>query len=640
MEFIKSQFRNAKKLNPSWSNENKIFALALYKRGPRSYRFLRHFLKLPSRTTLHNFFKHIPFDSGINLQLFEKLKIRVQKMDSKNKICKLIFDEVALSTNLTYSRSTDKIIGYEDLGSLGRNKNLANHALVFMVQGLCSGWKQPISYYFVKDTVKSQNLKFLITEVITELQKIGLKIVCTVCDQAATNVEAINLLKTESNVEPLRPYFFINLQQVICFYDVPHLLKSTRNALLKYTIYYEEIKKAKFLYLRKAYEHDKNRRFQTLRKIRECYLYVNKYRHLKMKVSVAAKTFSASMAAALETMVDCNQMSCEALETAYFVQDLNDLFDSFNSTGIKINKCNPRLRCALTSNSCHWNFWENMKLKIKTWQFFNEKSGQIKEDMPFKHGWLNNIEAIKMLWNVCNKADFKFLRTRMLNQDPVENLFAVIRQYGAGHNNPNCFQFISTLKTTILNNLISNKSYSENCEKDEGKIWDNLRNFLSQKEILTPSVNESVNELLTLQVPTFDKNNAFSDGYDLQALTYVIKKLKKSFNCDSCKTTLTTENLNQSHIFTLYKEYDKKLRLNYATENVCLCVAEIFDAVVFYLDKCGEINNIIHKMEATIVNKVNFNWITCNMHKNEIKKDILYLTIKLVVFKTTYSKKI
>ncbi|CAH1383823.1 unnamed protein product [Tenebrio molitor] len=109
-------------------------------------------------------------------------------MDSKNKICKLIFDEVALSTNLTYSRSTDKIIGYEDLGSLGRNKNLANHALVFMVQGLCSGWKQPISYYFVKDTVKSQNLKFLITEVITELQKIAFVKVNSQCITKIYNI--------------------------------------------------------------------------------------------------------------------------------------------------------------------------------------------------------------------------------------------------------------------------------------------------------------------------------------------------------------------------------------------------------------------------------------------------------------------
>jgi cyclopropane fatty-acyl-phospholipid synthase-like methyltransferase len=57
-----------------------------------------------------------------------------------------------------------------------------------------------------------------------------------------------------------------------------------------------------------------------------------------MKVSVAGKTLSASMAAALETMVDCSQISSEALETAYFIKDVNDLFDSFNSTGIIVKK--------------------------------------------------------------------------------------------------------------------------------------------------------------------------------------------------------------------------------------------------------------------------------------------------------------
>lgn len=76
-----------------------------------------------------------------------------------------------------------------------------------------------------------------------------------------------------------------------------------------------------------------------------------------MKVSVAAKTLSATMAAAIETMVDCGPISSERLETAYFVKDINDLFDSLNFTGIKTNKVNPRLRCALTSKSCHWTFW-------------------------------------------------------------------------------------------------------------------------------------------------------------------------------------------------------------------------------------------------------------------------------------------
>jgi hypothetical protein len=95
------------------------------------------------------------------------------------KICKLMFDEMALSTDLTYSKSDDKIVGYEDLGSLGRNKNLANHSLVFMVQGLYSGWKQPISYLFAKNTVKSKYLKILIAEIIKKLQDAGLTVVCT-----------------------------------------------------------------------------------------------------------------------------------------------------------------------------------------------------------------------------------------------------------------------------------------------------------------------------------------------------------------------------------------------------------------------------------------------------------------------------
>jgi hypothetical protein len=90
-------------------------------------------LKLPSKSTLYKFFKNIPFETGINEEIFLKLKTRIEKMKPIEKICKLMFDEMTLSTDLTYSKSDDKIVGYEDLGSLGRNKNLANHSLVFMV---------------------------------------------------------------------------------------------------------------------------------------------------------------------------------------------------------------------------------------------------------------------------------------------------------------------------------------------------------------------------------------------------------------------------------------------------------------------------------------------------------------------------
>jgi hypothetical protein len=155
----------------------------------------------------------------------------------------------------------------------------------------------------------------------------------------------------------------------------------------------------------------------------------------------------------------------------------------------------------------------------------------------------------------------------MLNQDPIENVFAVIRQCGAGNIKPNCFQFISCLKTTvlILNNLSSNKSYNQNCKKDEGRILDNLRDFLSQNLMLPlhTTVADSQNERMNFQVPVFNRNNAFTDNSDYQSLTYVcgflMNKLKTKFNCDYCIKNVSTKNLDQRHIFTLYKEYDKKL---------------------------------------------------------------------------------
>jgi hypothetical protein len=58
-----------------------------------------------------------------------------------------------------------------------------------------------------------------------------------------------------------------------------------------------------------------------------------------MKVSIAVKTLGSALAAAIETLVDCGKnIPTEAIETACFIQkDVNNLFESFNSTGIPVN---------------------------------------------------------------------------------------------------------------------------------------------------------------------------------------------------------------------------------------------------------------------------------------------------------------
>lgn len=176
IQLLEAQLKNVRRKVPQWSIDNKILALALYKRGPRCYRFLQNFLKLPSRPTLQRLLHNFPFEAGINVALINRLKKQAKKMQPLNRYCTLIFDEMALNSGLQYDKSNDKIIGFVDLGSQGRSNIMANHALVFQLQGLRKSWKQPIAYYFTKDTVKTANLKSLLTELITVIQSTGLKV--------------------------------------------------------------------------------------------------------------------------------------------------------------------------------------------------------------------------------------------------------------------------------------------------------------------------------------------------------------------------------------------------------------------------------------------------------------------------------
>jgi len=73
----------------------------------------------------------------------------------------------------------------------------------------------------------------------------------------------------------------------------------------------------------------------------------------------------------------------------------------------------------------------------------------------------------------------KFLKTRNINQDPVENLFGMIRSYGRRYINPTCNQFHGSYKTLLINNLTSKRSMDINCEsKNDGDLLFTLKNFV------------------------------------------------------------------------------------------------------------------------------------------------------------------
>jgi len=178
-----------------YNTKQKAFALMLYKTmGKRAYNSLRNIFKeFPSIQTLQLVLHKIPLSPGLNPFILKHLKSIAVNMSTKDKVCILIWDEVSIQPKLTYNVRKDIIYGLEDWGN-NRTGKIADHVLVFMLRGLHSGWKMPISYSFCYKQTNTGQLIRCIKEHIKEVVNAGFHIVATVCDQGSSNVAAIKEL--------------------------------------------------------------------------------------------------------------------------------------------------------------------------------------------------------------------------------------------------------------------------------------------------------------------------------------------------------------------------------------------------------------------------------------------------------------
>lgn len=105
---------------------------------------------LPTRQTLIAHAAGIRFKEGLNQNLMNFIKEVVSKMGPLEKVCTIGWDEMSLTSSLHFDHVKDYIDGFEDLGSK-RTNHFATHALVFMVRGVKSAYKQPISYFLTEN---------------------------------------------------------------------------------------------------------------------------------------------------------------------------------------------------------------------------------------------------------------------------------------------------------------------------------------------------------------------------------------------------------------------------------------------------------------------------------------------------------
>ena len=81
---------------------------------------------------------------------------------------------------------------------------------------------------------------------------------------------------------------------------------------------------------------------------------------------------------------------------------------------------------------------------------------------------------------------FKFLETRNLNQDALENTFGAIRLRCGSNNNPSVGQFVDSLKRVIINGLSYRSLFGTNCEDDGASLLESYTHFSSHPLLHQP----------------------------------------------------------------------------------------------------------------------------------------------------------
>ncbi|KAJ8943123.1 hypothetical protein NQ318_017319 [Aromia moschata] len=389
-------------------------------------------------------------------------------MNDKEKHCILLFDELAIDTSIQYNRKQDCVEGVEDYGS-ERNNKLADHANVFMIKG----------------AVKKLGTAKAIKLVVKECQKIGLKIVASICDQGAANVAAINrLLQETKQMQTEEGQYFgyvINEQEIVPLYDVPHLFKGLRNNLLTKDLHFEINGKkmvAKWDHILQFYFLDLSDDVRICPKLTDCHVILEKIN--KMKVSACTQVFSNTVGSLMKRISKWNiehgrKLSPEAEDRAELILFLDKLFDSLNGMN-RIAPSSKPLKGAVTKHSAHEAFW---------------------------------IEAIKVIETMiyyCNK------KQRFIKPPSLSNL----------------------IKTLRVIHLFSNCEESETCE-----VIDNLQCFLTGEAVAGVSALSDDDAPVNVRLPSnlYRKQKSKIERCSITYIAgYFIKKIKNLIkDCEVCK---------------------------------------------------------------------------------------------------------
>ncbi|EFN73364.1 THAP domain-containing protein 9, partial [Camponotus floridanus] len=296
-----------------YTQEMKQFALTLYFYSPKGYDTLRETLCLPHPSMLRKWLGNYNCEVGFLSEIFKYLETEIPQKQFLKDVA-LIFDSMAIRTQIIHDIKTDKNRGYVDYGDILNidSQDLATEVLVFQIVSYTNKFKCPIAYFFI-NKINANMQAQLIKCAIEKLYEVGVIVRSLTCDGTKTNLSTFKLLGCNLSTDNMKTFFEHpqNKSNVYCIMDPCHMVKLARNALAETNIS-SKAGLISFSYIKKLHTIQEEADLKLANKL--SYNHVN-FSNKKMNVRLAAQVLSSSVADAIDflrTSGDKNSINSEA----------------------------------------------------------------------------------------------------------------------------------------------------------------------------------------------------------------------------------------------------------------------------------------------------------------------------------------
>lgn len=615
-----------------WSVQTVRVALQIkHACGTTGYELLRSLsYPLPSNRTLIRRMQNIRFLPGVLTEVLDVLKRKAETMEDIEKDCVLFMDEMEISQGFEHDRSLDCLFGGTTLPE--STENVANHALVFMIGGLNTRWKQVIAYHFTGRSTDGSLLKELIFHLIALCFEVSLRVLVVTSDMGNANRKVWQLLEFSSHRHSETvcsiPHPHLDGRELYFMADPAHVLKNIRGQLLRsgsFTLGKETTeehcipgKTVSLEHVEAVLKYDRKNDLKIANKLSD--IHVSDGHFAKMKVNIAVQLFREAPPA-IRYLIKLKILDPEAEATAWF-------FDLVTKWYTLMSSRHPIVALSHFDRAKHQEAVGTLQLACATFTRMN--MGATAHWKPSQAGLLvSTTVVLRLSEELLVRRGYLYLLTARLIQDCLENIFSVVRLKKPV---PSAYDVKCALKAICVSQFVHTPKTSSYNIDDSSYLADLLDPSLKKLEEDPIQQAEELENLFVIGLTEAECDIvAYIGGFLLRSI------LKSIDNCKSCRAALTDSASGKYSSLIQLKEYVKNagnlIQPSTSVMTVLMDCEENFKTFA-EMDEVMKLKKPFSSILSALQKSVKMHLGCCSLHKPAVEKLLLekYVRTRLKIY--------